>query len=98
MVSPSRWVGYAVSVMGVLNIVGRRTLRLELEAKVQRHPNKTWLIFEGRDGSVQHITYGDFARRARQAAAVLGELGIRPGDKVTLHLNNCPDFLELWFG
>src|SRR5438034_5197590 len=30
------WVGYAVSVMGVLNIVGRRTLRHELEAKVDR--------------------------------------------------------------
>src|SRR2546423_922477 len=98
MVSLSRCVGYAVSAMGVLNIVGRRTLRHELEAKIARHPNKTWLIFEGRDGSVQHITYGDFARRACQAAAVLTELGVRPGDKLTLHLNNCPEFLELWFG
>jgi crotonobetaine/carnitine-CoA ligase len=84
--------------MRVLSIVGRRTLRHELEAKVERHPNKTWLIFEGRDGSVQHITYGGFARRARQAAAVLTGLGLRPGDKLILHLNNCPDFLELWFG
>jgi crotonobetaine/carnitine-CoA ligase len=84
--------------MRVLNVVGPRTLRRELEAKVQRHPNKTWMIYEGRDGSVSHASYGDFERRARQAAAVLTDLGVRPGDKVTLHLNNCPEFLELWFG
>ena len=65
--------------MRVLNIVGPRTLRHELEAKVERHPNRSWLIFEARDGSVQHVTYGEFARRACQAAAVLTELGIRPG-------------------
>lgn len=84
--------------MRVLNVVGPRTLRHELAAKVQRHPNKTWMIFEGRDGSVSHVSYGDFERRARQAAAVLGELGVRAGDKITLHLNNCPEFLEIWFG
>jgi crotonobetaine/carnitine-CoA ligase len=84
--------------MQVLNVVGPRTLRHELEAKVERHPNKSWLIFEARDGSIQHVTYGDFARRACRAAAVLTDLGVRPGDKVTLHLNNCPEFLELWFG
>ena len=84
--------------MRVLNIVGPRTLRHELEAKAERHPNKAWLIFEARDGATQHVTYGDFARRACQAAAVLTELGVRPGDKITLHLNNCPEFLELWFG
>src|SRR3954469_14578203 len=84
--------------MRVLNVVGPRTLRHELAAKVQRHPNKTWLIFEDREGAVSRVSYGEFERRARQVANVLGELGVRPGDKVTLHLNNCPEFLELWFG
>jgi crotonobetaine/carnitine-CoA ligase len=84
--------------MRVLNVVGPRTLRRELAAKVQRHPNKTWLIYEATNGSVVQITYADFERRARQAAQVLTELGVKPGDKVTLHLTNCPEFLELWFG
>src|SRR5688572_21113915 len=84
--------------MRLLNVVGPRTVRHELEAKVQRHPNKTWLLYESTDGSVTQLTYGGFERRARQAAQVLTELGVRPGDKVTLHLTNCPEFLELWFG
>ena len=87
-----------VGAMRILNVVGPRTLRHELEAKVQRHPNKTWLLYEGADGSIAQVTYADFARRTRQAAQLLTELGVRPGDKVTLHLTNCPEFLELWFG
>jgi crotonobetaine/carnitine-CoA ligase len=82
----------------ILNVVGPRTLRHELQAKVERHPNQTWLLYEAADGTLTQLTYGEFARRARQAAQVLIGLGVRPGDKVTLHLTNCPEFLELWFG
>ncbi|MCC7369510.1 MAG: AMP-binding protein [Chloroflexi bacterium] len=84
--------------MRTLSVVGPRTLRSELEAKVRRHPNRTWIIFEAADGSVVQVTFGDFERRARQAAHVLTDLGVRPGDKVTLHLTNSLEFLELWFG
>ncbi|MFN8633839.1 MAG: AMP-binding protein [Chloroflexota bacterium] len=84
--------------MRVLNVVGPRTLRRELEAKASRHPNKAWLIYESADGSTTQLTYGGFLRRAYQAAQVLTDLGVRPGDKVTLHLTNCLEFLELWFG
>lgn len=84
--------------MRVLNVVGPRTLASELSARVQRHPNKTWLIYEAADGDVEQLTYGEFERRARQAAHVLANLGVRPGDTLTVHLANCPEFLELWFG
>ena len=84
--------------MRILNVVGPRTIRRELESKVQRHPNKTWLLYEASDGSTSQLTYGEFEQRAYQAARVLTELGVRPGDKITLHLTNCPEFLELWFG
>ena len=84
--------------MRTLSVVGPRTLASELRSKVQRHPNRTWLIYEANDGSVVQVTFGDFERRARQAADVLRSLGVRPGDKITLHLTNCLEFLELWFG
>ena len=62
--------------MRILSVVGPRTLRSELESKVQRHPNRTWIIFESVDGSVVQVTFGDFQRRATQAAHVLSELGL----------------------
>ena len=34
-----------------MNIVGPRTLRHELRARVQATPHKTWLVFEERPSS-----------------------------------------------
>jgi crotonobetaine/carnitine-CoA ligase len=81
-----------------VDIVGPRTLRRQLEAMAGSDPTRTWLIFEDRDGGVRRYTYAEFARRVQQAAGVLAELGLRPGDKLVLHLANCPEFLFLWFG
>src|SRR3712207_714347 len=86
-----------------MNIVGPRTLRHELTARVQAAPNKTWLLFEERPTadaapSVRQSTYAEFERQVQRTANVLVELGLRPGDKLVLHLGNCPEFLFLWFG
>lgn len=81
-----------------MNIVGSRTLRHLLSTRVEAHPTKTWLIYEDRQGGVLQLTYREFARRVAQTACLLRELGLRPGDKLTLHLVNCPEFLYLWFG
>jgi len=65
-VRSSRRLRYPVGAMRILNVVGPRTLRRELEAKVVRHPNKTWLLYEAADGSLTQLTYAEFARRARR--------------------------------
>ena len=79
-------------------VVVPRTLRSELEAKVGTCPTKTWLLYEDRQGAIQQHTYAEFAARVYRAANVMIDLGVRPGDKLVLHLTNCPEFLELWFG
>ncbi|MBA2448348.1 MAG: AMP-binding protein [Chloroflexi bacterium] len=81
-----------------MNIVGPRTILHELRARVQTAPTKPWLIFEDRDGDVQQWSLAEFERLVNRAANVLGGLGVRPGDRLVLHLANCPEFLLLWFG
>ncbi|HET9973771.1 MAG TPA: AMP-binding protein [Streptosporangiaceae bacterium] len=58
-------------------------------------PFLTWHPFEG-DGRTW--TYGAFARDALAVAAGLRARGVRAGDRVLIHLENCPEFLLAWFG
>jgi acyl-CoA synthetase (AMP-forming)/AMP-acid ligase II len=39
--------------------------------------------------------YREFVSRIARIAGGLGELGLRPGDRVVLDVPNCPEFLEL---
>ena len=43
-------------------------------------------------------SYGEFARRVREIAAGLCELGVGHSDVVSIILPNCPAFLEAWWG
>jgi carnitine-CoA ligase len=81
-----------------MDIVGQRTLKSQLGAMVSTRPTKTWLIFEERSGTARQWTYDEFERRVWRTANVLVDLGLRPGDKLVVHLTNCPEFLFLWFG
>jgi fatty-acyl-CoA synthase len=49
------------------------------------------------DGSVDHTTMGECARRARQLAAALAGLGVGDGDRVATLLFNQAEHLELYF-
>ena len=80
-----------------MNIVGNRTLRVALEQKVARHPDKTFLVFEDAGGAVQRLTYGEFDTRVNRTANLLSSLGVGRGDKFNVHLPNCPEFLCWWF-
>src|SRR5438046_4499606 len=50
------------------------------------------------DRSIVRSTYGDFTRRARQLAAALTKLGLRPGDRVASMMWNHSGHLEAFFG
>ena len=43
-------------------------------------------------------TYGELARRVRGIATSLRKLGLAPGDRIALLLNNSPAYLEAFFG
>ena len=80
-----------------MTIAGQRTLRSVLEHRVQTQPASTFLVFEGSDGHASSLTYGQFDRMVNRTAGGLMQLGVGKGDRVNLHLTNCPKFLFFWF-
>ncbi|MEM9756093.1 MAG: AMP-binding protein [Pseudomonadota bacterium] len=49
-------------------------------------------------GAEFRADYAEFARRASAIAATLAAGGVQPGDRVALFLNNCPEYLEAFYG
>ncbi|MGH8615669.1 MAG: acyl-CoA synthetase [Gammaproteobacteria bacterium] len=41
-------------------------------------------------------TYGALADRVNRLAGALFEKGLHPGDRILIHLPNCPEFVESW--
>ncbi|NWJ71072.1 AMP-binding protein [Pseudonocardia sp. ICBG1122] len=76
---------------------GTRSLRDLLDERTERHPDKTWLVVEDAAGRVVELTYAEFAARVDGLAAGLAEHGIRPGDRVAVHLRNGVEIVETWF-
>lgn len=77
--------------------VGKRNLRTLLEQKVNTNPHKTFMFFEESDDITRLYSYSQFNAMVNKTANALLSLGIDKGDKVNLHLTNCPEFLFLWF-
>ena len=80
-----------------MNIVGNRNLRKVLEHKAWTHPDKTFLIFDDNREQACTLTYRQFDQIVNRTANGLLQLGVTRGDKVHLHLTNCPEFLFFWF-
>ena len=77
---------------------GASTLRDLVVERARTAPDAPFVIFDDLEGGVSMRTYGEFAGDVYRTARLLGDLGIRGGDRVTLLLANCPEFLDLWFG
>lgn len=60
-------------------------------------PDRPLLIWEPRSGVPRVWTYGEFERDVRRLAAGLHERGIRKGDKVLIHSDNCPEMVLAWY-
>jgi len=63
------------------------TLPAALEETTRRHPDHPALIFKGRT-----ITYREYNEAVDRFAAALQGLGVEKGDRVAVHLPNCPQF------
>ncbi len=58
------------------------------------HP---FIVWEPFDGPPQTWTYGEVAQVVEQVAAGLAARGIKAGDSLLVHLDNCPEIIFTWF-
>ncbi|MBU3917639.1 AMP-binding protein, partial [bacterium] len=63
-----------------------------LEQTAKRAPNRIALIFGGME-----ITYSELKTLAERFASALVDLGVKKGDRVSIHLINCPQFAIAYY-
>jgi len=64
-----------------------------LAERVKSNANKIFLRFKE-----EQITYLELDRFSNRCANAFLDLGVAKGDKVSIMLPNCPDFIYIWFG
>lgn len=69
-----------------------------LAQQVKRRGDHTFLVWEPFEGERRAWTYAEFGAAVAATASGLAARGIRRGDRVLVHLGNCPEFLMAWFG
>ena len=68
---------------------------LKMRAEVRRdHPFLIWAPF---DAPARTWSYGEFHDRVGALAAGLAKRGIKPGEYVLIHLDNCIEAMLAWF-
>ncbi len=68
------------------------TLGAELRAAARQAPERVFLRMPGVE-----LSFGELDRRSDRMARALAALGVQPGERVSLMLPNCPEFVVIWF-
>jgi crotonobetaine/carnitine-CoA ligase len=76
---------------------GRDTVASVLEGHAARRPDAPFLLFERQPGEIEQLSWAEMDRRAEATAIRLAELGVSAGETFNVHLQNCPEFFQLWF-
>ena len=63
----------------------------------EQTPDKTFLIWEPKDGKEASWTYGEFWQAMSKVANGLIAHGVKKGDKVLIHAENCPEMMIAWY-
>lgn len=66
--------------------------------RARTRPDHPFLIWEPFDGPSETLTYGAFGERVARVAAGLAKRGVKPGEYVLIHLDNCLETLVAWYG
>ena len=69
------------------------TLRALFENSVENYSDKLAMRIVGEEG----MTYKDFGEKVKEVQVLLGEYGIRKGDKVALYSTNMPNWPVVYF-
>lgn len=68
-----------------------------LENHASTQPDSPFLIWQPFDAEAVSWTFAQFHAHAREIAAGLRGQGVAAGDRVIIHLENCPEFVLAWF-
>ncbi len=68
------------------------TLPAALDQTVAKYPDHPFIIFKG-----SSLTYQETHSAIIRFAAALQDLGLKAGDRVAIHLPNCPQFIIAYF-
>ncbi|GGC68535.1 ATP-dependent acyl-CoA ligase [Siccirubricoccus deserti] len=68
-----------------------------LRNQALRHGDHPFLIWEPFDGRTKVMGYAAFRQRCVDLAAAMARRGVRPGQHVLVHLDNCPEALLAWY-
>ncbi len=69
---------------------------VDLQARLR--PDHPFLIWEPFNGPGATTTFAAFADRIRRFAAALVARGVKPGDRILVHLDNGPEAIFAWIG
>lgn len=73
-------------------------IRSLLDAAAAGRGDHMFLIWEPAHSDSQQWSYSSFVGRVRRFAAGLAARGVEPGDRILIHLDNCPEGLIAWLG
>src|SRR5690606_20870913 len=73
-------------------------VRSLVEAQARLRPEHPYLVWRPFDGPRETWTYREFRDRVARFAAGLHARGVVAGDRVLVHLDNCPEAIFAWFG
>lgn len=68
-----------------------------VQLRATAHPDRPFLTWQPATGPAHTLSYGELARQAASLAAGMAGRGVRRGERVLLHLDNCPELLLTWF-
>jgi crotonobetaine/carnitine-CoA ligase len=77
---------------------GSDTVTSRLVQAAAAHPDRDFLVFEAAPDDIVTLTYSGMLSRARRSGARLRALGVARGSRVHIHLENCVEFYDAWFG
>lgn len=81
-----------------MDVIGKQNLRQMWDDLAEVYGTKTALIFESAQGHVRQFSYSELNEEINRTANLFHAGGIKKGDHVALHLDNCPEFFFCWFG
>lgn len=73
-------------------------IRTLVDNQARTQAGRPWLSWEPLEGEPRSWTYDAFAEVLRRFAAGLQARGVRHGDRVLVHLDNCPESVIAWLG